>query len=369
MRANLHYAEGVTHNVLHTFTHNSRPDGRLPGTSFGAAIGTAFVPGQTWWPWMRGFADFLARCSYMLELGEPVVDVWWDLGGRVDHVPDQKIPFPFGLKYGYVNRDPGALAKLKRTGGRVFSGDLATADFSAVEPQVRVAGGRERDLVWFHRRTDGEEIYFLATAPGRTFSGEVKFRERKEPVTIDLAADEAVFCVLKRDGSCTVYDPQTGGVRRPMPTGRTRTLAGPWTLAFPGAKPIALEKLVSWPELGADAQMKNFSGTATYRMTFVWQGAAEGVALDLGRVEVAAHVRLNGRDLDRAWSAPYRFDVSDALRDGENVQEVEVANTWFNALRHDRTHEPGERRHWTTAWPDPKSAPQPSGLMGPVALL
>lgn len=369
-RANIHFAEGVTHLVLHTFTHNSQPGGRLPGTSFGGSIGTAFVPGQTWWPWMRNFTDFLARCSYMLELGEPVIDVWWDLGPRIDHVPDQKTPFPFGLKYGYVNRDPALQDKLRRAGARVFTGDLATADFSDIEPQVRVAVEDERNLVWFHRRTENEEIYFLATAPGRTFSGEVKLRERAEPITLTLASDEVVFCVLRRDGTCEFFDPQTGRAgRAPETPVRTQAVTGPWTLRFPEAEaPLTLERLVSWPDLDAPALQRNFSGTATYRTTFVWRGPAHGVFLDLGRVDVAARVRLNGHDLGRVWCAPYRFPVSAALRAGGNTLEIEVANTWFNALRYDQRRWPWNRRYWTTCWPDPDAEPQPSGLLGPVEL-
>jgi len=36
------------------------------------------------------------------------------------------------------------------------------------------------------------------------------------------------------------------------------------------------------------------------------------------------------------WCAPWRIDVSEALRDGENQLEIEVANRWINRLLGDR---------------------------------
>ena len=103
--ANQNAIEGVTHNVLHTYTHNPRTDFLPPGTSFGSNIGTPFLRGQTWWKHMPEFTTYLARCSYLLERGKPVSDVLWYLGDEFDHKPDQRFPFPEGFKYDYCNHD------------------------------------------------------------------------------------------------------------------------------------------------------------------------------------------------------------------------------------------------------------------------
>ncbi len=97
------FALGVTHPVFHTFTHN--PLDRVPGTSFGNRIGTAFIRGQTWWRHMPLFTDYLARCTFMLEQGQPVADVLWYLGDDVDHKPRQDSPFPSGFHFDYLNSD------------------------------------------------------------------------------------------------------------------------------------------------------------------------------------------------------------------------------------------------------------------------
>ena len=103
--ADYHFIEGVTHNVFHTYTHNPQVDYLKPGTSFGGGIGSPFLRGQTWWPYMKEFTTYLARCSYMLEVGRPVSAVLWYLGDEISHKPDQECYFPEGYKYDYCNPD------------------------------------------------------------------------------------------------------------------------------------------------------------------------------------------------------------------------------------------------------------------------
>ena len=103
--ADYHFVEGVTHNVFHTYTHNPQIGFLPPGTSMGNKIGTPFLRGQTWWPYMNEFTTYLARCSYLLERGQSVSDVLWYLGDEISHKPDQEYPFPAGYKYDYCNPD------------------------------------------------------------------------------------------------------------------------------------------------------------------------------------------------------------------------------------------------------------------------
>ena len=103
--ANLHFAEGVSHLIFHTYTHNPRTDWLPPGTSFGSGIGTPFLRGQTWWKHMPEFTDYLSRCGTMLEQGKPVSDVLWYLGDMLDHKPREDAPFPKGYRFDYCNPD------------------------------------------------------------------------------------------------------------------------------------------------------------------------------------------------------------------------------------------------------------------------
>jgi hypothetical protein len=118
------------------------------------------------------------------------------------------------------------------------------------------------------------------------------------------------------------------------------------------------------------------------------------IFLDLGEVEVIAEVKLNGKDLGTLWKYPYRVDITDALRDGENKLEVRVTNLWPNRLIGDERHFPvtnnyfwaqgGKWPDWIdnpakpnptgritfVAWPYWKASDDlfPSGLIGPVRL-
>jgi hypothetical protein len=116
-------------------------------------------------------------------------------------------------------------------------------------------------------------------------------------------------------------------------------VGGPWRVRFPpnlGAPAeVTLPKLVSLHE-HPEPGVKYFSGTAAYRGTLtVPRGvisADRKFFLDLGRVEVLAEVLLNGRTLGIVWKPPYRVEVEDLLREGENIVEVRVTNLWPNRL-------------------------------------
>lgn len=116
--ANQYFVRGVTHAVFHTYTHNPNADTMVPGTSFGRAIGTPFLRGQTWWEHMPEFTSYFARLSYMLERGRPVADVLWYLGDGSMHKPDEEYSFPQGYSFDYCNQDV-LLNRLSVVNGRL----------------------------------------------------------------------------------------------------------------------------------------------------------------------------------------------------------------------------------------------------------
>jgi hypothetical protein len=144
-------------------------------------------------------------------------------------------------------------------------------------------------------------------------------------------------------------------------------LPGPWNVSFPGHS-LSFEKLISWTE-HPDADIKYFSGSATYSKRFQIPDLKSQIHLDLGTVHAIAKVRLNGRQIATLWKEPYTTDITAALRQGSNTLEVEVINSWHNRLVGDR--QAGARpTSFTTTNSFKAGTPlQPSGLLGPVRLV
>ena len=154
-------------------------------------------------------------------------------------------------------------------------------------------------------------------------------------------------------------------------------LTGTWEVAFTpnwGAPERAnFATLESWTQRPEEG-IKFYSGKAIYRKSFSLPDSAfriphSALFLDLGEVRDLATVRLNGRDLGTLWLAPWRLDVTSALKPGENQLEVEVINPWNNRLVGDAALPPAKRL--TTlmlATVKPTAPLLPAGLLGPVRL-
>ncbi|MEY3898141.1 MAG: hypothetical protein RLZZ214_3662 [Verrucomicrobiota bacterium] len=126
---------------------------------------------------------------------------------------------------------------------------------------------------------------------------------------------------------------EVGAVPQPV------EIAGAWEVSFDPkwggpAAPVKFEKLEDWskrPEEG----IRYYSGTATYRKIFELPNAEpkpknSRLFLDLGQVAVMAEVKLNGKDLGILWIPPFRVEITDAVRAGENSLELKVVNLWIN---------------------------------------
>ena len=67
--------------------------------------------------------------------------------------------------------------------------------------------------------------------------------------------------------------------------------------------------------------------------------------------------------------APYRLNISKAIKKGENKLEIEVVNLWRNQLIKDKQRPEEEKYTWlVTDDIKSKSKLQPSGLLGPVII-
>ncbi|MDR1668273.1 MAG: hypothetical protein LBS03_11400 [Bacteroidales bacterium] len=148
----------------------------------------------------------------------------------------------------------------------------------------------------------------------------------------------------------------------------------PWTLAFsPGwgaPATVRTTALKAWKDLDVSREAKAYSGTVQYATTFNLDEWKDDMCLmlDLGRVEMIAEVSVNGKRIGTLWAPPYRIDVSDAVRKGENTLTADVTGTWFNRLVYDAAQPEAGRKTWTISGPAKNERPVESGLLGPVVL-
>ena len=99
----------------------------------------------------------------------------------------------------------------------------------------------------------------------------------------------------------------------------------------PVARGVGASELFNINSAGRDPA---FSGRLRYTARFTADNEMSGgLAVDLGNAGQTAHLWLNGNDLGVRVCAPYRYDLSGALKPGENELMIEISNTLANAVR------------------------------------
>jgi hypothetical protein len=262
-------------------------------------------------------------------------------------------------------------------------------DFTYSKPQ------QDTRLLYVHRKLPGGDIYWINNRNNRDEDVEANFRiEGKLPViwhaetgkteavsynvasgvtklNVHLTPNDAVFVIFKDKTSQT-------SLTLPATTEKQLlTVEGSWNVHFQkdrGAPASAtFDRLASYTE-NNDAGIKYFSGTASYTKTITadksWFANNAQLWLDLGVVKNLAEVIVNGKSLGIVWKQPFRVDVTNALKEGENNIEIKVTNLWVNRLIGDA--QPNVTNKITyTALPFYKadSPLLPSGLLGPVKVI
>lgn len=248
-------------------------------------------------------------------------------------------------------------------------------------------------LRFSHRRVGNSDLYFVANGTGQPLKARCAFRVKGRQPELwnpmegsirdltDFSSDgdrTIVPLEFEQDGSFFVVfhrAARTSKVAKPnfQPLVAAGEITGPWEVRFqdgPRAPALGMwERLLDW-STHSDANVRHYSGRATYSARFEAPKTAGKLFIDLGRVEVMARVKVNGLDVGIAWKAPFRLDVTGAVKPGTNLLEVEVANLWLNRLIGDQSVAVAERVTWTT-W-NPYKAGMPlvaSGLLGPVRLM
>ena len=275
-------------------------------------------------------------------------------------------------------------------------GDYALVTDALAGMNVPPDFGSDGPVRFTHRRDGDADIYFVANREPKSVEANCVFRASgRQPELFDPMTGQTRVLpqFTARDGLTTVpmrFGPSESFFvvfRAPVKSGNTAgknfpgmqtvlTLDGSWEVSFDakwgGPEKITFESLDDWSRRPDDG-IKFYSGRAIYRKSFELPAEIPAPGrkyfLDLGDVRNLASVKVNGRDAGVVWCAPFRVEVTDALKHGRNQLEIEVANLWPNRLIRDAALPKNERLTWTTLNPYKAGSPLlPSGLLGPVEL-
>jgi hypothetical protein len=270
---------------------------------------------------------------------------------------------------------------------QVLGSESIAPDFNYIKPD-------QDSVVQFQHRRDGDtDIYFVNNRVDHQAYTLADFRvtgkvaelwqaDRGTIVPVSYTIHDGVTTVPlrleARDAVFVVFREPAKQMTREVPPQIRTTIAevtGTWHVAFQADRgapsSVDFNGLSDWTN-NTDAGIRYFSGEATYTKTVnlpameLTSGAR--IELDLGKVHELAEVAVNGKTEGIAWKPPYRVDITDAVKVGENVLSIQVVNLWPNSLIGDQ--QPGMKKvsfapNSTYKANDPLL---PSGLIGPVTM-
>lgn len=107
-----------------------------------------------------------------------------------------------------------------------------------------------------------------------------------------------------------------------------------WDITFPNTAHLEKQQLFEWTKSDND-DIRYFSGTATYKRHFSLSRKhlkPQSVILDLGDIKNMATVRVNGTKFPVMWKSPFLLDIKSAIKEGDNIIDVDVTNLWPNRM-------------------------------------
>lgn len=282
--------------------------------------------------------------------------------------------------------------------GKVYAG-LTVAEVLAamkIQPDFEFTKPSETtNLLYVHRKLAKADIYWVNNRNNRVENLEADFRIQgkaaeiwhpetgkiekasykiesgRTRVPLHLEPNDAVFVVFRKNaGSSSFTTPQ-------IIENHLAAVDGAWDVVFQpkrGApEKITLDTLSSWSD-NSDAGVKYFSGTGTYTKKIqapdTWFAKGKRIWIDLGVVKNIADITVNGKNIGIVWKKPFRADITDALKAGENLIEIKVTDLWVNRLIGDQQPDITKKYTYTTQPFYAADSPLlPSGLLGPVQIV
>jgi hypothetical protein len=276
----------------------------------------------------------------------------------------------------------------------------------ALEPDFRLAPARP-EIGFIHRTLPHADMYFVANTSNLQqraiahFRASERYAEEVDPVSglaqgvadarnipLELNPYESRLFIFSDE---PVPSAPVAGSSPPV----SKDISRDWRITLPSGKILQMAEFRSWTDI---AELKNYSGTATYEKTIDWHAddvrAGYTTFIDFGKgtpvpqpnplgrfnmrayldspIRETAQVYVNGHLAGAVWQPPYRIDISRELHAGSNQLRIVVANTAINELAGESL--PDYRllyaRYGTLFIPQDMEnlQPEPSGMLGKVTL-
>lgn len=262
---------------------------------------------------------------------------------------------------------------------------LRTVELDRLPRDVRMLELREGDwqgYLFFNQSDAPQEFRFTPVGGRRRFVPRDLEALGSVPPRVEATSGEGTIVRLA-PGELRAYETSDKAVIDASMAGSLSQLAAStsnWRVQVVDSYSVTdgiVPSLVSndaWPcELGdLSTAMPTFSGTVAYTATLTIQSTLDGspLWLDLGDVRYAAALFINGKLVGRRAWAPYIFDVTAAVKAGDNALEVRVTGTlaaaWIEAVK---KMDPAWRNMYVEKVEQWAGETRSLGLIGPVTLL
>lgn len=273
--------------------------------------------------------------------------------------------------------------------GMVYTGIPLSSVLEMMNIKPDVDTHTDSGLYFAHRRTSNEDIYFIDNNNGTDFGGSVTFRtdmknaeiwypesgERQYVDEKDKFVSDGTSTILlnmkKWQSLCIVFSDGHRSATRPYDNllSHVADVTGKWKISFDrkrnGPVPVYTKQLFDWTSSRSDS-IRYYSGPAQYHLSFNYRKGIEKEKryyLQFKGINTIGKVMLNGQVVGTVWCSPWRLDITEYLRKGKNILDVEVINSLMNRLIGD-SKLPVDKRltYCTSVIADPDDALEPSGL-------
>lgn len=285
--ADENFLTGVNFLFLHHWVHQPFDDQYQPGMGMGW-WGTHFGRHQTWIKPGKAFFSYLSRCQMLLQQG-----------------------------------------RLVSIEGNVLHREMVDADiYFIINPTDSMS--QESVVSPYKERT--AELW-------DAYHGVIKACSSQQVtldslfVTVSLNPGESMFVVLPAKETSYAKEPAYL-----VKSEKVIPLDQVWDVTFAPKLGTSFERknfeLTDFSK-SSDPEIQYFSGTAVYRKTVSYSSEnhkSEKVWLNIGEMDDIASVRINGKEVGVMWFPPYKIEITDWIKPGDNDLEILVTNNWANCL-------------------------------------